>query len=147
MMSNKLHNLKIGARLGLGFGLVMLLLSVSTIIGINSLRNINEKLDHIVKVNYVKIKLANDITEAVTGVVGNLRSMLLTDHAARVGAKQEIERLRGEYRVALEKLEKLEKNDRGKELIAKAKGAIDATKNANNRVIELSLAGKTGDSS
>ncbi|HYV32011.1 MAG TPA: methyl-accepting chemotaxis protein, partial [Candidatus Binatia bacterium] len=30
-------------------------------------------------------------------------------------------------------------------MIAKAKGAIDATKNANNRVIELSLAGKTGE--
>lgn len=140
-----LNNMKIGIRLGLGFGLVLLLLVVLGGMGINGMSTINKGLDRIVKVNYSKIKLANDIDAKVAAIVENIELMMLKDQDGRVAAKQDIDKLRLEYRELMEKLEKLEATDKGKEFIAAAKTALANAAKANNEVIELSLAGKTNE--
>uniref|UniRef100_UPI00261F1CAF MCP four helix bundle domain-containing protein n=1 Tax=Geobacter sp. TaxID=46610 RepID=UPI00261F1CAF len=139
----RVGDLKIGVRLGFGFGVLLVLLGVVTAIGIGGMGRIDEKLNRIVKVNYAKIKCANDVAAIIGDLMGDIHLIMLKDAGERPAVKQDIEKLRGEYRAALEKLEKLEEADRGKQLIAAAKTAIDNAKKANNEVIELSLAGKT----
>ncbi|AJE02939.1 methyl-accepting chemotaxis protein [Geobacter pickeringii] len=134
---------KIGVRLGLGFGILLILLGVVTFIGVSGMGKIDEKLERIVKVNYAKIKCANDVASIIGDLMGDIHLVMLKDAGDRPAVKQDIEKLRGEYRASLEKLEKLEQTDQGKQLIAAAKIAIDNAKKANNEVIELSLAGKT----
>lgn len=140
-----INNLKVGTRLGMGFGTIIVLLIAITILGLQGMSGIDGALDRIVKVNNEKTKQVNNATLAIEGLIQNIQLMMLRDQAGRLEAKQEIDRVRAEYRGAMDKLEQLEENDKGKELIAKAKLAIEAAKKANNDVIELSLAGKTAE--
>ncbi|AAR34676.1 MCP four helix bundle domain-containing protein [Geobacter sulfurreducens] len=139
----RIGDLKIGVRLGIGFGVLLVLLGVVTVVGINGMKEINSKLDRILKVNYGKIKNANEVSMVVGDLMGKINEIMLKDVNERPAIKQEIEKLRSDYRSALERLEQLEQTDQGKQLIAGAKSAIDNAKKANNDIIELSLAGKT----
>ena len=138
----KLSNLKIGVRLGVGFGLMMVLLLVLSLMGMNSMGNVNKKLDSIVKVNYEKIKQANDVNTSISALLSDIQLMMLKEQSARAEVMQDIESLRKDYRAAMDKLEKLEDTDKGKELIANVKTAIANAKKADDEAINLSLANK-----
>ena len=138
-------DMKIGTRLSLGFGLVLLLLILLGLMGINGMRKINRSLDRITTDNYTKIKLANDVDAKIGSLIEGIEMMLLKDQAGKVAAKQEIDSLRVEYKELMDKLEKLEVTDKGKELIAAAKASLEDGKKANNEVIELSQANKTSE--
>ena len=138
-----LNNMKIGIRLGLGFGLILLLLVVLGGLGINGMGKINRGLERIVTVDYSKIKLANDVGVRVGSIIEDIELMLLKDQAGRVEAKQDIDKLRLEYKGLMEQLEKSETSEKGKLLIAEAKTSMVNAKKANNDVIELSLSGKS----
>ncbi len=137
--------MKIGIRLGVGFGLILLLLIFLGLMGINGMGKINEGLERIVKVNYSKIKLANDVNAKIGTLIEDIELMLLRDQAGRVEAKQDIDKMRVEYKELMDKLEKLENQDKGKELIEAAKTSLANARKANNEVIELSLANKTSE--
>ncbi|MRR58201.1 MAG: HAMP domain-containing protein [Deltaproteobacteria bacterium] len=140
----RLGNLKVGIRLALGFGTILILLVALTVLGVKGMAGINESLDRIVSVNNEKIRLANNATLAMENLIQQIQLMMLRDRAGRVESKQDIEKIRLEYRGYMDKLEQLEQTDKGRELIAAAKTAIDNAKRANNEIIELSLADKTG---
>ena len=137
----KIQDMKIGSRLGLGFGLILLFLLAISAIGALGMKKIDSALNRIVKTNYAKIQLANDCAKSVGSIISSIQSMILhTDTASRHEENKNIELHRQQYRAAMEKLEKLEDSDRGKELIAQAKVTLDSARKANNEVIELSLA-------
>lgn len=142
-----LNNMKIGSRLGLGFGLILLLLVVLGLMGINGMGKINAGLERIVKVDYSKIRLASDVNTKVGSLIEDIELMLLKDQAGRVEAKQNIDKLRVEYKELMDKLEKLETTDKGKVLIDTAKTSLANARKANNEVIELCLAGKINEAS
>ncbi|MEI6209832.1 MAG: methyl-accepting chemotaxis protein [Desulfuromonadales bacterium] len=139
------NNMKIGMRLGLGFGLVLLLLVLQGAMGIRGMGNINEDLKRIVTVQYANIKLTSDINSKVTAIIDETEQMTLKNQAGRIESKKEIDKLRLEYAVLMDKLEKLDKNDKAKDLLATAKTALESSRNENNNVIELSLANKTNE--
>ena len=140
----KFQDMKIGVRLSLSFGLVLLLLLVVGAIGINSMRKLDDNLDSIVKLDYQKIKHANESKDAVRTITIAIQSIMIArDTATRAEAKKILDEHRAEYKEDIEKLEKLETADKGKALIAKAKEAIDMAKKVNNDVLELSYANKT----
>jgi methyl-accepting chemotaxis protein len=141
----KLHNLKIGVRLGLSFGLVLLLVTLITLLSINSLHKMDENLQRIVHGSYAKIKLANDSQKLITRVIDGVQTMMLKDMSARQGVVTEIEKLRAEYRETVTKLEKLETTDKGKELLVAVNTSIANAKQANKQVEDLSLANRTGE--
>ena len=141
----KLNNLKIGMRLGLGFGMVLLFLTLVTIMSISSLRKMDDNLEHIVQFSYAKIKHANDAQKVITQVVDGVQMMMLKDVSARREVYADIEKLRGEYREIMGKLEKQETSEKGKELMAAVNASIASAKAANQKVEELSLAGKTAE--
>lgn len=137
-----LNNMKIGVRLGLGFGLILVLMVILGVVGLNGMGKINKGLERILKINYSKINLANNTNAKIGTLIETIELMLLKDQAGRVVAKQEIDKLRLEYREMMERLEQLETTDKGKELITAAKVSLANASKANNEVIELSLSGK-----
>jgi methyl-accepting chemotaxis protein len=139
----KMTNLKVGIRLGLGFGTILLLLTILTVLGVKGMAGINTSLDQIVTINNEKIRLASNATLAMESLIRQIQLMMLRDRAGRAETNQEIEKIRAEYGEYMEKLEQLEQTDRGKELIAAVKSAIESARKANNEVIGFSLADKT----
>ncbi|RII28338.1 MAG: methyl-accepting chemotaxis protein [Geobacter sp.] len=141
----KLNNMKIGIRMGLGFGLLLLFLALITMMSINSLGKMDDNLERIVQVSYNKIKLANDAQKGISQVIDGVQMLMLKDMSARREVYAEIEKQRGEYREIMTKLEKQETSDKGKELMAAVNTSIANAKQANMKVEELSLADKSGE--
>jgi len=137
----KIQDMKIGLRLGLGFGLILLFLLAISAIATMGMLKMDEGLKDIVKTDYAKIQLANESSKEVNTIISSIQSMILqSDPAARQEQNKRIELSRQQYKLAMDKLEKLEISDQGKELIEKAKQSLVTARNANNRVIELALA-------
>jgi methyl-accepting chemotaxis protein len=73
----KLNNITIAKRLGMGFGLVAILLMVVIALGLTSMRNIQERMDEITKVNGVETKLAQTMDLTVTERALAMRNLIL----------------------------------------------------------------------
>jgi methyl-accepting chemotaxis protein len=100
-------NMKIGVRLGLGFGLILVFLAACIGVGLTRMGSIAETTDRIVSKDWVKASLANDISNyANDNAKANLELFLITD-------KQEIaknqERINGNKKKITENLDKLDK--------------------------------------
>jgi methyl-accepting chemotaxis protein len=63
-----LSKMKVGARLGLGFALVLAFLVIITIVGIWRMAQIQDRLDHVVSVNAVATRLVVDMRNNVENV-------------------------------------------------------------------------------
>jgi methyl-accepting chemotaxis protein len=144
---SSLNNMKIGRRLGLGFGVILFFLVVLIGVGFYSLALIDEKLERIVQVNNAKIRAASEIDDSLNKITTSISIIAISrDPKARSEMKKNIDEAREKYAKSLEELGKLETNEEGKELIAKLKEEITAGKETNNRAIELGMAGKTSES-
>jgi methyl-accepting chemotaxis protein len=138
----KIQDMKIGVRLSVGFGIILLLLLAIGAISVLAMLKMDGGLETIVKKDYAKIKLASDSAKNVTAIVSSIETMIIqSDPASRREESKKIELARQQYKAAMDKLEKLELTDRGKETIAKAKQSLDSARKVNNEVIELALAG------
>jgi len=74
--------LKVGTRLALGFGLVLLLLTMVTMLGISRMAQIQERLEKVVSVNNVETRLVIEMRTLVNDRTVSLRNLtLLTDPA------------------------------------------------------------------
>ncbi|WP_165967735.1 methyl-accepting chemotaxis protein [Sapientia aquatica] len=76
-----MKNLKIGVRLAIGFGSVLLLLITVSLTSIFNLREVAARTDEIVNDRYVKIDLVTKIKDNVNLQARNLRNAMLTDSA------------------------------------------------------------------
>ena len=137
-----LSNLKIGARLGLGFALVLALLVAVAGLGLASMGRIDAGMEQIVDNHNVKIFSAGamgenfrDISLAVANIV------LVTDPG---DVKTQVENLaaaRARYGAAKKVLIATELSAREKELLAKLEQAILFAKPKVDRTVELGMAG------
>ncbi|UUZ46858.1 hypothetical protein LP420_24215 [Massilia sp. B-10] len=79
----KLTNLKIGVRLGLGFGVVLTLLALLVGLGLHKLDVVNTALLEVTEQGNVKLDAAEDMSVAQMRVtIATSNVVLLTDHAA-----------------------------------------------------------------
>jgi len=70
-------NLKVGTRLGLGFGVVILLLIVILSVGIENMSTMNSETQLIVSDRYVKVELANKILINTLDIGRLMRNLVL----------------------------------------------------------------------
>ena len=113
-----LANLKVGVRLGLGFGVVLVLLSVITVIAISRLATMDGNMSLLVNDRYPKTVTANDITNQLNRIARSMRNVLIMDKPEDI--KKELERIdvsRGHIKEDIEKLEKTITSEKGKELL------------------------------
>ena len=137
------YNLKIGRRLGLGFGIQLLLIAIILSIGIYNVTMIRTTVEQIVKVVSRKAELTTTISSAIDSIYLDVAEMLSSsDPKGMAENMRSINAKRTEYKNAMDELEKLENFEEGKKLIATLKGKITQVRDGNDRVLELALAGK-----
>ncbi len=136
-------NLKIGLRLGLGFGVILVLMMGLTAVGMSSMGRIQDHLDEIANDNVHKLNLVQTMSESVHIVSRVTRTLVLVHEEATVKAEmQKIEAARSHYATAVQDLEKTPANEAGKAIRAKMREARVAARPLNDKVIELAHANK-----
>jgi methyl-accepting chemotaxis protein len=139
-------NLKIGAKLGLVFGFLLLMLVLTIFFGVGATHKVNQSVEDIAKGSYLKTVYAFQASQALDDVVGSIKMIvLLKDGKSIEMEKQKIEAARGRYREAMKKLEEAEKSEAGIKLLENMKSAIAPAAQTNNRVMELAIAQKQDD--
>ncbi len=139
-----LKNMKVGKRLGGGFGILIVALVALISLGMVGTRVINDEFTHFVKIDNAKIQYATSIKDAVLEIEKGVLTILVTkDEMVKQEGMRRIEAARSAYRTALENLEKLEDDATGKEMLRKFKEGLAAGKKANDQCIELGKAGMT----
>ena len=139
----KLSNLKIGSRLGIGFGAVLAIMVGMTILGIASLAHIQSGLDKIVSVNVYKTKLYSEMSESVHIISRVTRTLIiLTDMESMQREKKKIDEARVRYEAAWEAIMKTPATEAGKALRAKILEVRTASRPINDRLIENALANR-----
>nr|WP_308495486.1 methyl-accepting chemotaxis protein [Duganella margarita] len=136
-----MSNLKLGARLGLGFGTVLLLLIVVATLAITRINQSNQAIDAILNDRYVKVTLTNAIQFEVNEQARALRNAIIgADNKAEVAAMLEriavsIKRNDG----YTEKLKSMLNTSKGQELfkaMADARASYGAARNATVRLLQ-----------
>ncbi|WP_371867828.1 methyl-accepting chemotaxis protein [Pseudoduganella rivuli] len=78
-----LSNLRIGARLGLGFGLTIVIMLIMSLVGINRIRHTASLTDQILHDRYVKVALTNEFRSFANRGAQALRNAMLAPNAAQ----------------------------------------------------------------
>jgi methyl-accepting chemotaxis protein len=111
-------NMKIGLRLGLGFGLVVILLVIIATLAILRLSQQNDTLNLIVNDRYMKVAIITVIKSETTNIAMSMRNMLLTENPDDQRKQEElISDSRKKIQENIEKLQKVLALPKGKELL------------------------------
>jgi methyl-accepting chemotaxis protein len=136
-------DMKIGTRLGISFGLVLLITILTALITLNMVASIQGNLRDIVNDNNVKVRLNNDMADATHIVARVMRTVvLLKDKAQKEHERDKIVKARGDYDKSWAELEKMPASAEGHAFRKKIFEAHAAAAAVNNQVIELGMADK-----
>ncbi|MEN3364657.1 MAG: methyl-accepting chemotaxis protein, partial [Burkholderiales bacterium] len=136
-----LANIKIGPRLTLGFGAVLVLLGVLALSAVNSLGKLDKNIDLILNDNVHKLILAQDMNDSLHVINRVIRTIvILTDDNAMKTEYQNITKARSEYNAAMATLEKSVTNEQGLALLKGIGEAQRAARPLNDKVLELAMA-------
>ncbi len=139
----KLGNMRIGSRLAAGFGIVTLLLVIMAVLGVMGLKSMGDNMDRIVKEGNHKVELARAANTALSDLTEGILTMTsLDDKKTHEKAKAKIAAARTTYRESLDELQKIDRSQKGKEILQKFQSCVDQGKEANIRIVELLNAGK-----
>jgi methyl-accepting chemotaxis protein len=138
----KLTDIKIGKRLALAFGLVVLLSVASAALALTRLAHLQANLEEVVEDNNVRIRLNSDMSESVHTVARVIRTIaLLQDKAAKEHEFVKITQAREAYDRDWAALEKLPVEGVAGGIRAQIRARRDAARPLNNKVLELAMAG------
>lgn len=138
-------NLKISLRLGLSFSLILVFMIVIILVSLNQIKVSRTMFDRIIKTNNIRLQLANNMIDHTREVSINLRNiLLLKDSGKTLELKNRIDSIRNVYDADFKKLEGLTTTDDTLSFViaAKIKTSQDVSRQLNNKVIDLSTAGK-----
>ena len=136
-------NMRVSTRLTWAFAAVLLVSMVSAGLALNKLSGIQDNLRDIVLDNNVKIKLNNDLSEAVHIVSRVMRTIVLLEESSAKGPEvAKVAQARAGYEKAWAELEKLPASDSGRANRSKIEAARAAARPLNDKVIELGMADK-----
>ncbi len=135
-----LSNAKLGTKLYSGFGVVLCLMVIIVAIGITRLHAINEEVVKIVKDANVKLLLANDMIDEMNIIAIAVRNIVLTRvDNVKSEEKQRVGDARVKFQETSEKLSKMVKSDRGKELLTNVRMKQDAVKPITEKALVLAM--------
>ena len=100
--------MKVGTRLGAGFAMLLLLLTVLALVALNRMAKLQDNIEQIVNHNFVKIELANTMRDAVRYQAVALRDVVLQEDLAFKKKELKLMReARKKYQEAREELKKM----------------------------------------
>ncbi len=139
-------NLKLGARLGLGFGLVLVLLAGITGLAIASLSTLHQGTRQIVEDRYPQVLLANDVLLRISENASAMRNLLLLDDHQKL--IEEIARIdKGEAAIGedLGKLQARLSSEQGRKSFAEILSLRASYRQGQQRFLQLASTGATMD--
>jgi methyl-accepting chemotaxis protein len=137
-----LNNIRIGARLAIGYAILVAMLAIISLVGIVRMGHIDEDLDMVVEERFPETIWANDITDAINVNARAIRNAALL-RGDEVG--KELARISQENQLIAERLDKLEKSihdDKGKAALQKVLEARSNYLPAMDKAIEMGRAGQ-----
>eukprot|EP01034_Spumella_vulgaris_P036061 gene36061-44471_t len=141
-----LSNLKIGARLGVGFAIVLALLTAMLVLGLSSLSRIGSRTQDIVSDKNVKMAAANDLVDNVRSISLALTTMIVVPDTASMNTElAKIAEARKKYGVARETMMKLLSDDKERQLMAAVDEALKSGAAKNNELVRLRKDGEVQD--
>ncbi len=138
-------NMKIGKRMGAGFGLLLLFMVVLIWLGARGMSEINKDLERIVTINMVRIDMVGDMNKNISDIGINVRNIIINNNPEkRREYEQRIVKFREEYAAAFKKAEEMttKTDTKSWEIISKLKDAVSVYRALNSQVIELGMAGR-----
>ncbi len=144
----KLNDLRIGTRLALAFGLVVVVSVASAGLALSKLSAVQAELDDVVNDNNVKIQLANELaitTHVASRIIHTV--VMLDDRAAMDQEVAKITKARADYAKAWDALKKLPEGSAGKTVQDKIEQARAIALPLNGKVVEMALASRPTDAS
>ncbi|MDI9569707.1 MAG: methyl-accepting chemotaxis protein [Pseudomonadota bacterium] len=135
-----LANMKLGTKLAGGFAAVLLLMALIAAIGIHRLGSLNADLELIVKQANVRTEMATIMTEQINVIARAVRNIvLLKDDKEKMEERKRIDEARAKYRDADERIGKLLRSDKGKELVGEARRQQDAVRPLVDKSLALAM--------
>jgi len=136
-------DVKIGRRLGIGFGIILGLMIVMVVTEVVYLSAIKSNIERLETVNTFKLNMANDARSALSSISFFIGQIVTSpEEGVKQEAKKKIEERRAAYRKALDVLEKTDVTAEGQALLAHLKEEVAKGRDANNEAIELGMSGK-----
>ncbi len=121
------RNMKIGARLGLGFGVVLLMMIVLGTVGTKNMMNMHQITERIVTKDVAKEELAAAVEAGALRNARRLLEIMLTDDPKEiVFLKERMQTYAAEVTEALNKLDELVYLEEGKKLLAEIRKTREA---------------------
>jgi methyl-accepting chemotaxis protein len=136
------RHMRIGMRLGLGFGVLTVMLAVVAVIGVLRMAALNHEIEVLAHDRYPKTVWANTMLDNMNIAARAVRNAVLLDDPAQM--KQELDRVLAARAVVGEHLDKLHetiRSDEGKRLLATLSATRAAYVADQNKMIELISAG------
>ena len=136
--------MKVGTRLGLGFGAVIVLLIIVALLGITNMRGIQAQLDDIVNDEFPKAVQANNVIDAVNGIGIFMRDSLLVTGQENIQKELgNIPSLRKNIKENIEKLQASITSEKGKASLGKILDLRAKYIASQDNFIKLQTEGKT----
>ncbi|UGQ45169.1 methyl-accepting chemotaxis protein [Massilia endophytica] len=125
-----LKNLKIGVRLGLGFGALILFLLAIAVVSVQRMASIDAATDEMVESSYPKVAMAKDMQRIAAENDADMRAILLAANEAEGEQyRKTIEANRAELAEMMARVQKLIASERGRELfkdIADSRAVVES---------------------
>jgi methyl-accepting chemotaxis protein len=142
----KISNLKVWARLALGFSIVLVLMVALAVNGVVNMSTMQDKMTRIVESDNVKVKLVTDLRQSVMAAIINGRNIALMNDAAEIDAENKrLAANRAEYKVLFDKLSGMIASDAEKTALDKIVAARGASVDVVTRMTALVKAGQRED--
>ncbi|GFO70183.1 hypothetical protein GMLC_37620 [Geomonas limicola] len=141
-----MKNLRIGVRLGVGFGLLLTLLCVMSVFSIIRVNSLDHEINQMATDKFPKAVLVNDAVDATNITARATRNILLDTSPASVG--KEVERIVEQRKIAGERMDKLSKmitSEAGKKLLEESKTLRASYRDSTDRYLVLVKEGKFGE--
>ncbi|OGV50590.1 MAG: hypothetical protein A2X49_12380 [Lentisphaerae bacterium GWF2_52_8] len=138
-----LKNLKIGLRLGVGFGIVVLMTIGMAIYGVIQIGNLNEGVTIVVKDRNPKVKMANEVIDGLNEAARALRNMLLVADSTKI--QEEDKRIDKVGEILTDRLKTLDetiKSKEGREILSRVEAARKNYREGQSEMRKLILSGK-----
>ena len=138
----KLKDVRIGKRLVVGFAVFIVIVMLSCIISLKNMADTDARADQITNINFQKTMYANTILTTLLAMNKDQAAAVYTREKAPLEAYAE---KRKPLYEAIEKLEKIETEQEGKDAIARFKASIAANKESNMKMNKAMEEGRYDD--
>ena len=136
----KLENMRIGARLGAGFGIVLLLLAAAIGLGLRNMDTIEEALLDVTQKHNVKLAAAESMSKAqMSAILATANVVLLTDEGEMAAEDRKVLAARADYDAASKSLHEMVVLPEGLAILARIDAAAAATRPLTDKTRRLGL--------